>query len=1147
MKIQKHIITIILIVFSVSILLTGCTKISFIANRQDNAAFVRNAASQINNHKEIPEMLFAGDNFLIDLEQKPVFEPYYLFKDFKASKDKDDDSLIHYSCKIPGLVGTAFNIAYDRCFIVNDKFSKWVDVEGDLHVIKDEEGRRKIDISEGSNVFSVYAILRYPSPLLTAATGIDLSKGVTEQNRIDILDAVLNLGTRQYSELTGSTVEDYTEKVVQPELDSYIENMKIIGTYTNRIGYRMIDRYKALPVTGQIGIVSLALFLGMGLLYAIIAPIVEKLKPATSRKELREKWKEYVKKLNRDEKRHLRPRKYKLLLKDDREKVNYGWTLGKRVEAVNALSYPEDRSFLIFLLNTDEDISIRKAALEKLPYPEEKEVLIQCTENWGLGEAAVQKLPFNENKHLIQKLAQSQKYNHNEQRAAFEKIPYPEEKKMIIDIAVNTDDLSMEKIAVDTLKYPSDREEFFLYLLRRSDHNNAYDNKIFDKALSYFSYPDDREYLLRLAKEAKAPYVRKYVIEKYLPYPEEEETLTYIIDNDRSEDVLSAALKVIEKNSKNTEELLVRTAMNGKDPAARRKALQKLKYNKHRDVFLHAAEKDEDADIRNLAIGKLSFPADRDVLVRITQNDEDSQNRKLAREELPFLEIPAAYAHSDLLEHRTSDNDKIKGTIAFTLCPISSEQILRRLCSMIKDGTKADSKDIKLTIGGWAAAAMAKILTAEMTPDDIEPNRERLSLAIDHNNEIAEKARKIQKDLEPFVGKNFLDLSDKAMKMFDELNKLQNELDRGLGAFMLDNGDKPFAWLVYLLRDNQTRVPRFIKQGIIMGLLDWLMENTEHPEAKQLLETVISVRSDLIRSDNDLSFFEVRVPEDCTKDEYAQILSMVLHAANPSIKYCSAKNLLKLADNEVPGCLDMLQKYPLRLIDPVNKRTLGFYKFDPYLHAMWVQYQPPKDTGKVIARYHEVDDRTRPLSSGLNLQLFRDLYSVIPTIYHEYQHFCGDANEASVFLKTQVFSIGFYQRHKTAKASRDAVFARLTELLGLPPEVNKCEELNRLIKQYYGEETGEAEAMKHAVDELNRMNSLILMANMHEKWDPEIKFPLLNETEDKQNMELIRDIIIRWDMTPKSITPDEFSTIASWAAAAAENEEGDDGLQHRPD
>lgn len=122
-----------------------------------------------------------------------------------------------------------------------------------------------------------------------------------------------------------------------------------------------------------------------------------------------------------------------------------------------------------------------------------------------------------------------------------------------------------------------------------------------------------------------------------------------------------------------------------------------------------------------------------------------------------------------------------------------------------------------------------------------------------------------------------------------------------------------------------------------MGLLDWLMANAKHPKAKELLDSVIAVRADLIRSDNELSFFEVRVHEDCIRDDYARIFEMVLHTANPSVSFCSTKELLALAEKEVRGVMEMLRKYPLRLIDPVNRSTMGFYQFEPYVHAMRMQ------------------------------------------------------------------------------------------------------------------------------------------------------------------------------------------------------------------
>ena len=176
----------------------------------------------------------------------------------------------------------------------------------------------------------------------------------------------------------------------------------------------------------------------------------------------------------------------------------------------------------------------------------------------------------------------------------------------------------------------------------------------------------------------------------------------------------------------------------------------------------------------------------------------------------------------------------------------------------------------------------------------------------------------------------------------------------------------------------------------------------------------------------------------------------------------------------------MLRECPLRLIDPAEEQTLGFFKFKPYLHMLWIQYQPPEKVGKVISRYHEVDDRTRPLSSGLSIRLFLDPYAVIPTIFHEYQHFSGDRNEASVFLKTQMFSIAFYKKYRQANARRDGVFAEMTSMLGMPPKVENIQLLNDKIKECYGERVSKEKARKNADQEIEKINGGIYMKNMTE-------------------------------------------------------------------
>ena len=477
----------------------------------------------------------------------------------------------------------------------------------------------------------------------------------------------------------------------------------------------------------------------------------------------------------------------------------------------------------------------------------------------------------------------------------------------------------------------------------------------------------------------------------------------------------------------------------------------------------------------------------------------------------------------------------------------TTEDVLRFLCKTIHAGLRADqftgadegsTEEFRrhlVTAAGWAAAAAGRILAKKMGPEDIAGNLEHMSAAVERYNAELKKVQEAYRERDALkkasggaAKASFLDFRNEEIQK--QINDLEDTLERGLGGYMLDNGDLPLAYLMRVLSDSQSRAPRFIRQGVIMGLVDWLSEHRDHPEAAKLLQTVVSVRADMIRSDRDLSFFEVRVPEMTSKKDYALLLKDVLHCANPSLQFCDTEKLLSLAEKEVPGCLSMLYACPLRLIDPVNRQTLGFYQFKPYIHAMFVQYVPPLNAGQVIARYHEVDDRTKPLSSGLALSLFRDPYAVIPTIFHEYKHFRGDRNEASVFLKTQLFSIRFYQKYRDANAKADGVFAHLTSILGLPPAADKRGALNELIERMYGKQLSPQDAEKRADSEIEAINRFVDSANAQETWDPEVKLPRLSKDEDRENRDLIRDIVIRFATVPRSVTAEEFDAIVKGAA-----------------
>ena len=721
------------------------------------------------------------------------------------------------------------------------------------------------------------------------------------------------------------------------------------------------------------------------------------------------------------------------------------------------------------------------------------------------------------------RIVQNDKYPTEKRLAAMELLPYPEEREALIRTALNDHSEKVRVAALARLPYPEERET----LIRAALCDRKFVSDQYE-ALKRLPYPEERDTLIEALKRGEDSVVAK------LPYPEEREIL---IETARSDWTFCSRLAQEGLPYPEEREVLAELALTDADWVNRGEIIGRLPYPEERETLIRAALEDKIGDNRLKAIGVLEYPADRETLRKIIRDDPEEKNRIAARDKLPYREAADEIIREAL---KNADDDgqdakklpiMCKAAAVLALEPCDSKEIMRFLCRNIemgihwdrvhgeKRGSAAAEKTTLIALGGWSAAALGRAAVKQLRPEMIASNLERLSTAVDRFNACVSSLNQLQSRYESET-----DVNEK-WEIRERLREKQRELDCGLGTFMLENGDLPLAYLVHILRDNQSKVPRFIRQGVIMGLQDWLLAHRDHPEAAKLLETVISVRNGMIRSDNELTFFEVRVPENCCRDDYAALLADVLHCANPSIQFCDTERLLEIAEKEVPGCMEMLRVCPMRLIDPVNRQTLGFYQFRPYAHAMWVQYQPPLNEGKVIDRYHEVDDRTKPLSSGLNLALFRDPWAAIPTIFHEYQHFRGDRNEASVFLKTQLFSIALYKKYPAANAAADGVFAQMTSMLGLPPEAAKRDALNALIERCYGKQVSEAEAKKLADKELDRLNLMIRSVNQRETWDPSVTFPLLEDGEDKENRDLIRDIVFRFATVPKSVTAEEFEAI----------------------
>ena len=475
-------------------------------------------------------------------------------------------------------------------------------------------------------------------------------------------------------------------------------------------------------------------------------------------------------------------------------------------------------------------------------------------------------------------------------------------------------------------------------------------------------------------------------------------------------------------------------------------------------------------------------------------------------------------------------HDRLRVVISLFFNPQNDFETINYLSStlgFLLSTIKEKNNALVITFAGWTAAALGRCMTKDRVPSDfIKEN--------DYYKQTAEAFQKINDELNADIEtyNNYIEqykesgINYNAKKMSNlkaKIDKANEGAKGGIFHHQAKNNIIPFYHLLSIACDAQRENSRFVSQGAIMGLLPYLLQNRDI-EA-DMFKNILTARSRLISESDAFSFFEVRAPQSCNKEEYAALLKEVLYCANPSIPYADTTEFLDLAEKEIPGVLSLLINYPLRLIDPINVKTDGFYKFEPYYHEMWTNYIPPKNEGQVIKRYHEVLDMTIPNSTGIKLSLFSDIYSVIPVLFHEHSHYRGNPNEASVFLRTQLFSKLFYNKYNNADASKDFIFNFLSNLLGSDPDYKYTEALNNLIILHYGEKISEELAIIDADDSIMCGNNYVKDTNEKLKWCPEIKYPLLNEKEDSDNYKLLRKILIKAAIVERTISTPMFNAI----------------------
>ncbi|MES1245079.1 MAG: hypothetical protein ABUT39_25975 [Acidobacteriota bacterium] len=250
-----------------------------------------------------------------------------------------------------------------------------------------------------------------------------------------------------------------------------------------------------------------------------------------------------------------------------------------------------------------------------------------------------------------------------------------------------------------------------------------------------------------------------------------------------------------------------------------------------------------------------------------------------------------------------------------------------------------------------------------------------------------------------------------------------------------------------------------------------------------------------------------------------------------------------LIGEQLPGVMDFLDRYPLRLMTLHHHREiLGQYSRERAHIRFWTRYSPPKwfpganpgELGQVHRRYLELDDRSMPNALGLYYRLFEHPVLVLPVLYHEFLHFGGPegdprhgiANETEVLLREV-----FFARHLLARLAPEkdrelaayeadlAAAIERTELIGLARQLfydfeddAVLEALNGQIEEIYGEGLDESGAAAAVDDQVQRWNRNIDLENATDEaklaWCPGVSWPRLDAPENRNLTDRFRSVLL---------------------------------------
>jgi hypothetical protein len=352
------------------------------------------------------------------------------------------------------------------------------------------------------------------------------------------------------------------------------------------------------------------------------------------------------------------------------------------------------------------------------------------------------------------------------------------------------------------------------------------------------------------------------------------------------------------------------------------------------------------------------------------------------------------------------------------------------------------------------------------------------------------------------------------------------------------------AFRLKLVLSQAQHYPVEVRQGAAMGLRYLLCSPRITQDARGQIETLLSTCLD-DPSAVDFRTYQVRLmpgstPGEVTYELRRGLLWMVRDTAAMALYATGLYQTVCDLCHYLPDAVSFLERYPLRLMSPEDHRgVLGNYIERGFDLIHWTQYTPPKDIGQVHERWNEVVDRTTPNSMGISYPLFRHRCLVLPIVFHEYLHYCGEGNEAKVWLREWLFQKSLIADlsppdNKALSAYEMEIRRLLDEVAGTESvellrhdasELSLFSDLNVLITKLYGPQLSSDVAASHANTVVDEADIMIQMMNAELSWCPEIRYPLLKTPEGEDQRSQIFKIVKRRKMQRNTIEKNEFEAI----------------------